>query len=139
MFLVKHIFIFMSIPLDFKPFGIRIEFNNMECSSDKREPFEIEIPIEKKDVFMYLCEKQSDFNPENVLKDYLELKKNTMAFNGPMIYYYRFFVAINVEKNIDKCVTAWQEVTIHFFEYFLGIRYHLQNDDFVLKPKYLCC
>jgi hypothetical protein len=119
------------IPLDFKPFGVKIEFNNMECSSDKREPF-VGIPIEKKDIFLYLCENQNDFNPTNILNYYFEIKKNTFAFHSPMIYYYHFYIAI---QN-DEIITSWREINLHFFEYFLGIRYSCGDHDFVLKPHY---
>lgn len=124
------------IPYDLKIHGLRIEFNNIECTSDKREPFEEEIPLEKKDIFMYLCEKQADYKPETILDNYLAIKKKTLGFNAPLIYYYKFFVAVNVKKNYkNELETMWQEVNMEFFEYFLGMR-TLQGDDLVLKLRY---
>jgi hypothetical protein len=124
------------IPFDLKIHGLRIEFNNIECSSDKREPFEHEIPLEKKDMFLYLCENKSEFKPETILSKYFELKKNTYGFNAPMPYYYKFFVAINTQRNANKeLTTLWQELNMDFFEYFLEIR-NVVNADFILKPQY---
>lgn len=124
------------IPYDSKIYGVRIEFNNMECSSDKREPFEEEIPLQKKDMLMYLCEKQSDYKPETMLDKYLELRKKTLGFNGPLPYYYNFFIAINVRKNQNNQLeTMWQETNMYLFEYFLGMRI-VQGDDTVLKLQY---
>ena len=128
------------IPTNFKPFGLRVEFDNMECSSDKREPFEIEIPIQKKEVFVYLCEKRNDFNPEKALNDYLQLKKTTMGFQNPLIYYYRFFVAINVSKDSkinNKLIASWKEINMDFFEYFIGMRFISSDNHFVVKPNYV--
>lgn len=124
------------IPYDSKIYGVRIEFNNMECSSDKREPFEEEIPLQKKDMLMYLCEKQSDYKPETMLDKYLELRKKTLGFNAPLPYYYNFFIAINVRKNQNNQLeTMWQETNMYLFEYFLGMRI-VQGDDTVLKLQY---
>lgn len=122
---------------NFKPFGLRVEFDNMECSSDKREPFEIEIPIEKKEIFVYLCERQSEFNPEKVLNDYLNLKKMTMGFQNPLIYYFRFFIAIDVKKINNKLIASWKEINMDFFEYFIGIRFVSGDNDFIVKTLYL--
>jgi hypothetical protein len=125
------------IPYDLKIHGVRIEFNNMDCSSDKREPFEEEIPIEKKDVLVYLCEKQCDYNPETILDKYLDVKRKTQCFNTPLPYYFKFFIAFNVKKNQkNELETMWQEVNMDLFEYFLGMR-KLQGDDLVLKLHYL--
>ena len=123
------------IPYNLKIHGIRIEFNNIECTSDKREPFEEEIPLEKKDILLYLCEKQSDYKVETILDNYLALKKKTFGFNAPLIYYYKFFLAVNVKKNNNDLETVWQEVNMDFFEYFLGMR-TLQGDDLVLNLRH---
>lgn len=123
------------IPYNTKIYGLRIEFNNIECSSDKREPFEEEIPLEKKDVLLYVCEKQADYKAETILEKYLALKKKTLGFNAPLIYYYRFFIAMNVTKKNNQLQTIWQELTMDFFEYFLGMR-TLQGNDLVLKLPY---
>lgn len=123
------------IPYNTKIYGLRIEFNNIECSSDKREPFEEEIPLEKKDVLLYVCEKQADYKAETILEKYLALKKKTLGFNAPLIYYYRFFIAMNVTKKNNQLQTIWQEVNMDFFEYFLGMR-TLQGNDIVLKLPY---
>lgn len=124
------------IPYDLKIYGVRIEFNNMECSSDKREPFEQEIPLEKKDMLLYVCEKQSDYKSETILDKYLSLKKSTLGFNAPLTYYYKFFIAVNVIKNQkNELETMWKEVNMDFLEYFLGMRV-LQGDDLVLKVQY---
>ena len=127
----------LYVPINFKPFGLRVEFDNMECSSDKREPFEIDIPIEKKEIFVYLCERQYEFNVEKVLNDYLELKKMTLGFQNPLIYYYRFFVAINVNKQNETLISSWKEINMDFFEYFIGMRFVSNDDHFVIKPLYV--
>lgn len=126
------------IPYDLKIYGVRIEFNNIECTSDKREPFEPEIPLEKKDMLLYLCEKQSDYKPETILEKYLAVKKNTLGFNAPLSYYYKFFIAICVTKKQDnkQLEAMWKEVNMDFLEYFLGMRI-LEGDDLVLKVNYL--
>lgn len=124
------------IPFNLKIHGLRIEFNNIECSSDKREPFEHEIPLEKKDMLLYLCENKCEFKPETILSKYFELKKSTHCFNVPLPYYYKFFIAINAERNAKKeLTTMWQELNMNFFEYFLGVRY-VADADFILKPQF---
>ena len=127
----------LPVPINFKPFGLRVEFDNMECSSDKREPFEIDIPIEKKEIFVYLCERQYEFNVEKVLNDYLELKKMTLGFQNPLIYYYRFFLAINVNKKNNSLIASWKEINMDVFEYFIGMRFVSNDDHFVIKPLYV--
>jgi hypothetical protein len=127
----------LPVPINFKPFGLRVEFDNMECSSDKREPFEIDIPIEKKEIFVYLCERQYEFNVEKVLNDYLKLKKMTLRFQNPLIYYYRFFLAINVNKKNNSLIASWKEINMDVFEYFIGMRFVSNDDHFVIKPLYV--
>lgn len=124
------------IPYNAKIHGLRIEYNNIDCASDKREPFDEDIPLEKKDILMYLCENKSDYKAETILENYLSLKKKTFGFNAPLIYYYNFFLAVNVrKKQNNELETMWQEVNMEFFEYFLGMRV-LQGDDLVLKLPY---